>query len=204
MGGSFDLIISDYLIPGFDGLSALAAARQQCPQIPFMFVSGAIQDEMAVECLKAGATDYVLKDRPARLVPAIRRALNEAEESFRRKHAEERLRQSEDQYRDLFENATDLIQSVTPEGSFLYVNRAWRQTLQYSETEVADLTIFDVLHPEYHERWKQWLEAGEREGGAGSREVNFPHEIWATSVRRRERRRSAYRWQVGCRPWNLP
>src|SRR6266404_3136864 len=83
--GGFDLILSDYFMPGFDGLSALAMARERCPEIPFIFVSGAIGDEIAVESLRAGATDYVLKDRPARLVPAIQRALAEAEESAHRK-----------------------------------------------------------------------------------------------------------------------
>src|SRR5439155_24710298 len=76
----FDLILADYRLPCFDGLSALAQARKLCPEIPFVFLSGAIGDDDAVETLKAGATDYVLKDRPARLAPAIRRALKEAEE----------------------------------------------------------------------------------------------------------------------------
>jgi PAS domain S-box-containing protein len=82
---NLDLIVSDYRLPGFDGLEALALARARRPDVPFLFVSGAIGDEIAVESLKAGATDYLLKDRPARLVPAIRRALAEAEESARRK-----------------------------------------------------------------------------------------------------------------------
>src|SRR5690349_15080028 len=64
--GGYDLILSDYFIPGFDGLAALAMARERCPEIPFIFISGAIGDEIAVESLRAGATDYVLKDRPAR------------------------------------------------------------------------------------------------------------------------------------------
>src|SRR5437879_9586811 len=87
--GGFDLILSDYLLPGIKGPAALALARDHCPGIPFIFVSGAIGDEVAVESLRAGATDYVLKDRPARLVPAIQRALSEAEESARRKVVEE-------------------------------------------------------------------------------------------------------------------
>jgi len=87
--GGFDLILSDYFIPGFDGLSALAMARERYPEIPFIFVSGAIGDEIAVESLRAGATDYVLKDRPARLVPAIQRALAGVEERARRKAIEE-------------------------------------------------------------------------------------------------------------------
>jgi two-component system, cell cycle sensor histidine kinase and response regulator CckA len=74
-GDSFDLILSDYSIPGFDGLSALNQAHQRCPGTPFVFLSGMIGEERAVEALKRGASDYILKDRPARLVPAIRQAL---------------------------------------------------------------------------------------------------------------------------------
>src|SRR6266498_3504575 len=73
-GASFDLILSDYSLPGFDGLSALALARKHCPETPFLFLSGTIGEERAVEALKRGATDYILKDRPTRLIPAIRQA----------------------------------------------------------------------------------------------------------------------------------
>jgi PAS domain S-box-containing protein len=86
--GGFDLIISDYLVPGFDGLEALALAREESPDIPFIFFSGAMGDGVAVETLRAGANDYVLKDRPARLVPAIQRTLAEADERARRKRLE--------------------------------------------------------------------------------------------------------------------
>jgi PAS domain S-box-containing protein len=157
-GRVFDLVLSDYLIPGFHGLAALTFVRKRYPDMPFLFVSGAIGDEVAIESLKAGATDYVLKDRLSRLIPVIRRALNENEESTRRKQAEERLRLSEEQYRDLFENATDLIQSVTPDGHFLYVNHAWRVKLGYTESEITDLTILDIIHPSYHEQWHDWLQ----------------------------------------------
>ena len=155
---SFDLILSDYMVPGFPGLAALAFARERCPEVPFLFVSGAIGEEVAVESLKAGVTDYVLKDRLAKLVPSIRRGLNEAEERARHRQVQEELRRSEEQCRDLLENATDLIQSVAPDGSLLYVNPAWRLTLEYTEAEVAHLKIFDVLHPEYHEGWRDRFE----------------------------------------------
>jgi len=150
----FNLILSDYMVPGFPGLEALALTLEICPAVPFLFVSGDIGDEVAVESLKAGAIDYVLKDRLARLVPSIRRALNEAEQHERRRQVEEELRHSEEQCRDLLENATDLIQSVTPDGSFLYVNPAWRKMLEYSEDELTHLKVFDVLHPEYHKQWR--------------------------------------------------
>ena len=87
-GDSFDLILSDYRLPGFDGLSALALARQRLPDVPVIFVSGGMGDGVADESLRAGATDYVLKHRLARLAPAIRRALKEKAERARREKAE--------------------------------------------------------------------------------------------------------------------
>jgi diguanylate cyclase (GGDEF)-like protein len=86
--GGFDLILCDYSIPSFDGLSALAVARQKYPHIPFIFLSGTIGEDRAIEALKSGATDYVLKDRSARLVPAIHRALREVGERAHRARAE--------------------------------------------------------------------------------------------------------------------
>jgi len=77
-----DLILSDFSLPGFDGMSALAIARAEAPAVPFIFLSGTIGEERAIEALECGAIDYVLKSNPKRLVPAVRRALQEAE--FRR------------------------------------------------------------------------------------------------------------------------
>src|SRR5512133_2371368 len=73
----FDLILSDYRMPGYDGDQALAAARKMCPEIPYIMVTGELGEELVIETLHRGATDYVLKDRMFRLVPAIRRALAE-------------------------------------------------------------------------------------------------------------------------------
>jgi signal transduction histidine kinase len=86
------LILADYSLPTFDGLSALAIARAELPDVPFIFVSGAIGEERAIEALKMGATDYVLKDRLGRLVPAVERALQEVDERNRRRQAEASLR----------------------------------------------------------------------------------------------------------------
>ena len=75
--GCPDLILADYSLPSFDGISALRLAQQVCPEVPFLFVSGALGEELAIETLKNGATDYVLKHRLERLVPSVRRALRE-------------------------------------------------------------------------------------------------------------------------------
>src|SRR6201997_954501 len=93
--GGFDLILADYALPSFDGLSALRIARQQQPDLPFIFVSGTMGEEVAIEALKIGATDYILKTRLSRLVPSVMRALREAREIAERKQAEENLRRSE-------------------------------------------------------------------------------------------------------------
>ena len=74
-----DIILSDYNLPQFDGLAALEIAKVKCPNVPFIFVSGVMGDELAVQTLKNGAVDYVLKDRLIQLVPAIERALRDAE-----------------------------------------------------------------------------------------------------------------------------
>src|ERR1700704_2727725 len=74
-----DLILSDFSLPGFDGMSALAIARAEAPAVPFIFLSGTIGEERAIEALKCGAIDYVLKSNPKRLVPAVERAWQEAE-----------------------------------------------------------------------------------------------------------------------------
>ena len=92
---SFDLIISDFSLPSYDGMSALAAARQTQPDTPFIFVSGTIGEGRALESLKNGATDYVLKDRRDRLVSAVQRALREGRERAERKRLEEQLRQAQ-------------------------------------------------------------------------------------------------------------
>jgi signal transduction histidine kinase/CheY-like chemotaxis protein len=93
--GGIDLIIADYQLPSFDGLSAFKLALTARPDVPFIFVSGTIGEEVAIEALKIGATDYVLKTRLSRLVPSVQRALREAHERAKRKMAEEALRRSE-------------------------------------------------------------------------------------------------------------
>src|SRR5437870_3961836 len=95
------LILSDYSLPGFDGHAALAIAREKCPETPFIFVTGTMGEEVAIETLKSGATDYVLKTRLSRLIPAVNRALREAGERAKHRRAQEQLRESHEQLRAL-------------------------------------------------------------------------------------------------------
>ena len=93
--GDFDVILADYTLPSFDGFSALDLARERCPQAPFIFVTGSLGEEVAIESLKRGATDYVLKHRLSRLGSAVRRALDEAAARLERARLEEQLRQAQ-------------------------------------------------------------------------------------------------------------
>jgi len=93
--GGWALIISDFTLPSYDGMSALALARTKCPDVPFIFFSGTVGEEAAIDALKRGAIDYVLKQRPARLVSAVKRALQEAQEKAERKQLEQQLRQAQ-------------------------------------------------------------------------------------------------------------
>src|SRR6185436_11561503 len=93
---------SDFSLPGFDGRTALEMARRRRPEVPFVFVTGSLGEDTAVEMLRRGATDYVLKDRPSRLPAAVQRALAEAEAERHRKATESR-------HRALMEQANDAI-----------------------------------------------------------------------------------------------
>jgi len=93
--GEIDLVLSDFTLPGYDGMRALADAKRCYPDVPFVFLSGTIGEERAVENLRAGATDCVLKDHPGRLTLVVRRALKEAEERVQRRFLAEQLRHAQ-------------------------------------------------------------------------------------------------------------
>jgi DNA-binding NtrC family response regulator len=110
----FDLILADYLLPTYNGLEALRVARAKCPETPFLLVSGTIGEQAAIESLRCGATDYVLKHWPDRLVPAVRRAIEEAEERKQRRRVEAELVRCEKHFRALTENALDIVSILDP------------------------------------------------------------------------------------------
>jgi PAS domain S-box-containing protein len=153
--GGFDLILCDYLVPGFGGTEALTVALERCPETPFLFVSGRIGDEVAVECLKAGATDYVLKDQLVKLVPAIRRALSESEECSRRKQTESQLRRSEAQFRELVNSVDGIVwQADLPSLRFTFVSPQAERLLGYPpQVWLAEPDFWqNHIHPDDRER----------------------------------------------------
>jgi two-component system cell cycle sensor histidine kinase/response regulator CckA len=140
--GSFDLIVTDYAIPGWNGLEALARVREKDQSVPFIFFSGALGEERAVEALKRGATDYVLKNRLPRLLPVIQRALSAVEDQRRRKQAEQALREAELRYRILFEQSPEAIVVLDPQTMLPldFNDEACRQ-LGYSRQEFSLLSL---------------------------------------------------------------
>lgn len=108
-----DIILSDYHMPSFDGISALAIAVIEAPDVPFIFVSGAIGEELAIETLKGGATDYVYKDKLNQLAPAVRRALDETREKLGRRAAEEGLRRMVSKLQGVLDQTVQALASIT-------------------------------------------------------------------------------------------
>jgi PAS domain S-box-containing protein len=144
---AFDIVISDHGMPQFDASGALAVLMQSGLDIPFIIVSGAIGEETAVALMKAGAHDYVMKDRLARLVPAVQKELRDAESRREHKRAEETLRESEEKFRTIFNTASDGILIADPiTKKFLQGNTTICSMLGYTKEEIESLTINDI-HP---------------------------------------------------------
>lgn len=144
----FDVILSDYTIPSFGGLAALTLARERRPSVPFLFVSGTLGEEAAVDCLKKGATDYVLKHRLEQLGPAVLRSLREAQERRDRERAEMALRESEERFKGFFESAATGMAIVALDGHFLQVNKALCQILEYAADELLAKTFHQISYSE--------------------------------------------------------
>ena len=142
---AFDIILADYNLPAFDGTAALEMSRAKRPEIPFIFVTGALGEERAVTLLKSGATDYVLKDRLWRLAPAIERALAESGEHARRKRAEEALRESEDRFRVFMERSPLFAWIKDAHFRLRYVNGAFAEAFQSTPEKLVGRTDFDFL-----------------------------------------------------------
>jgi PAS domain S-box-containing protein len=156
-----DIIISDYRLPRFDGLSALKLAQDITPLTPVIILTSAINEDTAVDCMKKGATDYVIKEYIKRLGQSIVHALEERKLREERKHAEEALRTSEEHFRSLYENATIGIYRTTPEGRILMANPAAVRMLGYNSFEELTQRNLEKSGFEFsYQRieFRQWLE----------------------------------------------
>lgn len=141
----FDLILSDYRLPQYDGRSALKDTRALFPDIPFIIVSGTLGEERAIEALQLGATDYVLKQRLSRLVPVVQRVLSEVEEKKERKRAEEAIRESEERFTAFMNNSPAVAWMKDPATwTFSYVNNAFEKVFDITREAISKKTDFDL------------------------------------------------------------
>lgn len=140
---AWDIILSDYSLPQFNGLAALEIAKQMQPDVPFIVVSGTIGEEKAVALMKAGAHDYLIKDNLARLAPAVQRELDQAVIWRERRKAELALRESEEKYRTLVEQASDAIFVADADGRYVDVNSAGCKLSGYTREEILQLRMQD-------------------------------------------------------------
>ena len=135
--GGFDIVFSDHLLPGFDGISALAIAKDNCPDMPFVFITGKMGEELLIETLKSGATDYVLKNGMHRLIPSVRRALREtAERSERRRAVEELKKAHTNMIQANIQMNDELVRRKQTEQELVKVERALR-TLSRSNASIV-------------------------------------------------------------------
>ena len=144
------IILADYNMNAFNALRALQLLRQRQLDIPFIVVTGTISEETAVQCIKEGADDYLLKDRLARLAPAILHALEEKRLRGEKRSAEAALRQSEQRYRSLVEYSPDAILVVANDGRIAYVNDAFARLLRATKRgELLGRNFLDFVHADY-------------------------------------------------------
>ena len=172
--GGFDLILADYTLPLFDGMSALKLAQDVSPQVPFIFVSGTMGEEVAIEALKQGATDYVFKTRLSRIAPSVRRALRESDDRSQRERAEEALQRNEAYLAE--------AQRLSHTGSFgwhvasgkIYWSDETHRILEVDLATQPTLSlVFERTHPEDRRLVEEVIDSATQQG----KEFDFEHRL---------------------------
>jgi PAS domain S-box-containing protein len=159
------VILSDHGLPAFDGFAALAIAQSKVPDVPFIFVTGSLGEEMAINALKTGATDFVLKHHLATLPPAVHRALRQADFRIQRRQAQEALETSEEKYRSLVELSPDALFVVQNDEHIAFINSAGVKLLGAPTAEkLIGKSVREIIHPSswksVQQRMAQMLQEG--------------------------------------------
>jgi PAS domain S-box-containing protein len=144
----WDIILCDYNLPKLNAPSAIAELKEANIDIPIIIVSGTIGEDVAIECMRLGAQDYIMKHNMSRLCSAIARELKDAEVRSREKHIEEKLRYEEQRCRAFVEHSLDIIVILNPEGIITYVNPAVERVLGFKPEERIGAKGFELVHPD--------------------------------------------------------
>jgi diguanylate cyclase (GGDEF)-like protein/PAS domain S-box-containing protein len=172
---AWDIALADFNLVDFDALEAMALAADRSPDLPFVIVTGYFE-EAALECLRQGASDYVLKDNLPRLAPAVKHALEDRRLRKEKAEAEEAVRRSEARYRSLIENGMEIITILEPDWSIRYESPSVERTLGYSVEERIGRNPFELIHPEDLTRVREALGRLLLAPGPGeSLEIRFRH-----------------------------
>ena len=142
--GAVDLVLADYTLPGFDGRKALTITQKHAPGVPFIFVSGSLGEERAIEALKSGATDYVLKDRLQRLPAVVNRALQESRERRERRQAETALEEQRVLLRTVMDSLPEVIYTVDTDNRMTEVNRAMLETTGMTREQLLGKQVAEI------------------------------------------------------------
>ena len=140
-----DVIISDYLLPAFDGLSALQITREKSPFTPFIILTGSMNEDTAIECIKAGADDYVIKEHIKHLGPAVLNALENKKIELERKKAEEALQR----YKHIVSSSTDMLALLDKQFTYLAANKAYVEAFKLTPKQLIGNTVVKVFGEEF-------------------------------------------------------
>ena len=180
--GDWDLILADYALPDFDGMAALALAKKERAEVPVIFISGRVGEEVAIEALQRGATDYVLKSRLERLVPAVERALKEAGEHVSRLEAQAKYRESENRLKNVINAVPQMIWLAELSGELAYSNQAWQDNVGPGAVKWCDPELF---HPDDQQSCRAAWERAQASG-----------EAFTLEARMLRRADQTYRWHL--------
>jgi two-component system, cell cycle sensor histidine kinase and response regulator CckA len=181
-----DLILSDYTLPRFDGMTALSLARERAPSIPFLIVTGSVNEETAVGCMKAGATDYLLKSNLARIGPAISAALERERAHAEKIQAETALASSERRFRSLVQNSSDLVTILSPDGTITYVSDSAERIVGHSPADLIGTSLLAYVDQEHLEEVRALFHANGKSITAGPVEFSLRRRdgstVWLEAV----------------------
>jgi two-component system cell cycle sensor histidine kinase/response regulator CckA len=181
-----DLILSDYTLPRFDGMTALSLARERAPTIPFLIVTGSVNEETAVGCMKAGATDYLLKSNLARIGPAIQAALERGRAHAEKIQAESALAASERRFRSLVQNSSDMVTILAPDGTITYASDSAERIVGYSPHHLVGTSLLTYLDNGDIDRVRALLQSNGKSSVSGPIEFCLRHAdgspVWLEAV----------------------